>query len=175
MPVLRSATAISLFAAVALIATTAVAQPDQHGGHQGGNAQGHAGGPPQGRNAPARPSGGEPHPGPHGYQRVTPPQGWNARPNTVSRGAYQHNYLAARSYKIGPYHPPTANWRATRWTYGQILPRIYWGPQYLVGDYWLFGLEVPPVGCEWVRYGDDALLVDLATGEILQVEYGVFA
>jgi hypothetical protein len=48
-------------------------------------------------------------------------------------------------------------------------------PQYLIGDYWLFGLEVPPVNYEWVRDGNDALLVDTNSGDILQVEYGVFS
>jgi len=44
-----------------------------------------------------------------------------------------------------------------------------------VGDSWLFALQVPPAGYEWVRDDTDALLVNLQTGEILQVEYGVFA
>ena len=47
-------------------------------------------------------------------------------------------------------------------------------PNYLISDYWLFALEVPPPGYEWVRDDGDALLVDTNTGEILQVEYGVF-
>jgi Ni/Co efflux regulator RcnB len=64
---------------------------------------------------------------------------------------------------------------ARRWAYGQILPRAYWGPQFILSDYWLFALEVPPVGYEWVRDDTDALLVNTSTGEILQVEYGVFA
>jgi Ni/Co efflux regulator RcnB len=92
----------------------------------------------------------------------------------VNRTAYQHNYQAARSFTIGPYHPP-AGWTARRWAYGQILPRAYWASQYILTDYWLFALEVPPVGYEWVRDGDDAILVNTANGEILQVEYGVFA
>jgi Ni/Co efflux regulator RcnB len=117
---------------------------------------------------------GEPHPGPRGYQRPSEPKGWNARPGTVDRGAYQHNYQAARSFKIGPYHRPPG-WTAHRWGFGEILPRAFWAPQYLVADYWLFALEVPPVGYEWVRDGNDALLVNTDSGEILQVEYGVFA
>jgi Ni/Co efflux regulator RcnB len=117
---------------------------------------------------------GEPHAGPTGYKRVTEPPGWNARPTTVSRPTYNHNFQAARSYKIGPYHAP-AGWVARQWTYGQILPRAYWTANYFLSDYWLFGLEVPPAGYEWVRDGNDAILVSTATGEILQVEYGVFA
>ena len=125
---------------------------------------------------PAAPSGrgqGEPHPGPTGYARVTEPTGWNTRPATVDRGAYNHNFQAARTFHIGPYHPPRG-WSAHTWAYGQILPRAYWAAPYLIGDYWLFALEVPPAGYEWVRDGDDAILVNTGTGEILQVEYGVF-
>jgi Ni/Co efflux regulator RcnB len=115
----------------------------------------------------------EPHPGPSGYQRVQEPEGSKARPATVDRTQYQHNFQAARSFKIGPYHQPPG-WHAQHWTYGQTLPRAYWGSQYILSDYWLFALEVPPVGYEWVRDGTDALLVSTTNGEILQVEYGVF-
>jgi hypothetical protein len=89
---------------------------------------------------------GEPHAGPSGYQRVAEPHGWNARPSTVDTGAYQHNFQAARAYHVGPYHRPPG-WTARQWHYGEILPRAYWGPQF----------------------------VNVDTGEILQVEYGVFA
>jgi len=126
---------------------------------------------PEGR-PPARAV--EPHPGPTHYERVPEPKGWNARPATVDRGAYQHNFQAARAYHIGPYRRPPG-WVARRWGYGEILPRAFWGPNYLIADYWLFALETPPVGYEWVRYGNDALLVSLSNGEVLQAEYGVFA
>jgi Ni/Co efflux regulator RcnB len=133
----------------------------------------HGGGAPHG--APhAAPARGEPHEGPRGYSRVAEPHGWNARPASVDRGAYQHNFQAARSYHIGPYRRP-AGWAPHHWAYGQILPRGYWAAPYLIADYWLFALEVPPAGYEWVRDGNDALLIDTNSGEILQVEYGVFA
>lgn len=157
----RKSTPVFLIATgLALAASVAVAQPEQrHGAPTGGRASSHV---------------VEPHSGPSGYQRVSPPQGWNNRPNTVDRGAYQHNYQAARSYSVGPYHPPRG-WAPRQWSYGQILPRAFWAQQYILGDYWLFALEVPPAGCEWVRCGNDALLVDIATGSIVQVEYGVFS
>ncbi len=116
----------------------------------------------------------EPHPGPRGYQRPAEPPGWNARPAAPDRGAYQHNFQAARTYRVGPYHPP-GGWSYRRFAYGQVFPRAYWGADYFLADYWLFGLEVPPVGYEWVRNGPDALLINIDSGEILQVEYGVFA
>ena len=131
------------------------------------------GGKPAAVHAPGPARQGEPHPGPSGYKRVTEPQGWNARPKAMDRPTFQHNFQAARGYKIGPYSHPRG-WAPHHWVYGQILPRPYWAQQYIIGDYWLFGLEVPPVGYEWVRDDGDALLIDVGTGEILQVEYGVF-
>ncbi len=122
----------------------------------------------------AEPPRAEPHAGPSGYQRVAEPKGWDARPKEVDRRAYQHNFQAARAFHVGAYRRPPG-WVARRWAYGQILPRAYWGPQFILADYWLFALEVPPVGYEWVRDDTDALLVNTSTGEILQVEYGVFA
>ena len=141
----------------------AIGQDREHGGpEQHGPAM----------HGPSRPPG-EPHQGPSGSQRVAPPAGWDHRPATVDRHAYQHNFQAARAFHIGPYHRP-AGWAPHHWGYGQMLPRAYWGPNYLIADYWLFALEVPPAGYEWVRDDTDALLIDTNTGEILQVEYGVF-
>jgi Ni/Co efflux regulator RcnB len=151
----------TLCAAVASISLAGIAAAQEEHRPEGGH--------PAGR----PPAHGEPHPGPRGYQRINEPHGWNTRPEHVDRGAYQHNFQAARVYHIGPYHRPPG-WVAHRWAYGQILPRAYWGPQYVIGDYWLFALEVPPAGYEWVRDDDDALLVNIQTGEILQVEYGAF-
>jgi Ni/Co efflux regulator RcnB len=156
----------SLICALALITgAVALGQEREHGG-PGGPAM-H--GPPGGGHPP-----GEPHPGPRGYQRVGPPTGWDKRPPTVDKDAYHHNFQAARSFHIGAYRRPPG-WAPHHWGYGQILPRAYWGPNYLISDYWLFALEVPPAGYEWVRDDTDALLIDTNTGEILQVEYGVFA
>ncbi len=133
------------------------------------------------RAAPARPGAGrppapraQPAPAPTRYRRVSAPKGWNNRPATVDRSKYQHNFKAPRSYRIGPYVRP-AGWVAEHWAFGQILPAAYWTAEYLIGDYWLFGLQVPPAGYEWVRDDDDAILVNTSTGEILQVEYGVFS
>jgi Ni/Co efflux regulator RcnB len=146
--------------ALLLMAGAAVAdQEREHGGEH-----------PGGREAMHQP---EAYPGPNRYQRLTEPPGWNDRPAAVDRGAYQHNYQAARAYRIGPYHRPPG-WRAHHWGFGEFLPRPYWAAPYVLADYWLFALTVPPVGFEWVRDGADALLINTANGEILQVQYGVF-
>lgn len=153
------ATRISFLLALALAASApALAQhEEQHAEH-----------------APARPEAhGEPHPGPRGYERVAEPHGWNTRPATVDRKVYEHNYQAARVYHVGSYRRPPG-WVAHRWAYGEVLPRAYWAAPFILADYWLFALEVPPAGYEWVRDDSDAILVNVSTGQILQVEYGVF-
>jgi Ni/Co efflux regulator RcnB len=157
----RTSTAFLLAATLAVVGATASAQ--ERGREEAPHPEAHA--------APPR---AEPHPGPQGYQRVAEPKGWDARPKEVDRGAYQHNFQAARTFHVGAYRRPPG-WAPHHWGYGQILPRAYWGPQFLLADYWLFALEVPPVGYEWVRDDTDAVLVNTSTGEILQVEYGVFA
>lgn len=161
--------------AFALATAAAIAQQEHENEHAGEHAQQH-GNTHAATHVQSRPAprAAEPHPGPHGYQRAPEPKGWNSRPAKVDRATYQHNYRAARSYRIGPYHRPSG-WEAHRWAYGQMLPRAYWAPEYRIGDYWLFSLDVPPPGYEWVRDDDDALLVDTSSGEILQVEYGVFS
>jgi Ni/Co efflux regulator RcnB len=163
--VLRHFSGISL---ALILGLSGAANADPQHEHPGGPGEEHGGGGRPAMHAP------EPHPGPQGYQRVTEPHGWDNRPANVDRGAYQHNFQAARSFHVGPYHRP-AGWRDHRWGYGEIMPRAFWAPQYLLADYWLFALEVPPAGYEWVRYGGDAVLVNTGSGEILQVEYGVFA
>ena len=95
--------------------------------------------------APRPEAHGEPHPGPKGYQRVTEPKGWNSRPATLDKTVYQHNFQAARVYHVGVYRRPPG-WVTHRWAYGQVLPHAYWAAPYLLADYWLFALEVPPAG-----------------------------
>ena len=167
---LKHGLAMVVAAFVASAAGSAFAQDhEEHGAPP--HAQPHPS--PRGPAGHPEPHPAELHAGPGGYQRPEAPHGWDARPKEFDRATYQHNFQAARSYRVGPYHRP-AGWVTRHWGYGDRLPRAYWAPQYLLAEYWLFGLEVPPVDYEWVRVGDDALLINTATGEVLQAEYGVF-
>jgi Ni/Co efflux regulator RcnB len=87
---------------------------------------------------------------------------------------YQWNRNAPRIYYVPVYVPPP-NWRYRRWSYGQILPPPYWARPYWLTNYWNYGLEPPPYGYVWVRNGPDALAVDIVTGVILSVVYGLFS
>ena len=110
---------------------------------------------------------------PSGYRPIDRPGGWDRRPAQLDRPAFNHNFRAERVYRIGPYLPPRGYVYRT-WYYGSVLPPLFWTRQYWVNDFWLFGLDVPPVGFEWVRYGPDALLINTATGMIEQTVYGLF-
>lgn len=101
------------------------------------------------------------------------PQNWNNRPRNFDRRDYQRNFRAAHPFHWGQYHRPPG-WYYRRWVFGEILPAIFWTRDYWIDDFWMFDLPIPPFGYEWVRYGNDALLINTYTGEILEVEYGVF-
>ena len=87
--------------------------------------------------------------------------------------ALRRNVTAPRRFHHGAYVRP-AGWYAHRWVYGETLPVAWYGSNYWIVNFSLFGLIYPPYGYEWIRVGDDALLVDIDTGIILRVDYGVF-
>lgn len=95
-----------------------------------------------------------------------------ARAN-VDVHAYQRNVSSARHFQAGAYRAPQG-YSYRRWSWGQRLPAIYFGRNYWIGDYASYGLFAPPYGLVWVRFGPDALLIDEYSGEIVQVDYGVF-
>lgn len=101
---------------------------------------------------------------------------------SVQRGAHVHNpkfdsmrrvTTAARRFHVAAYVRPSG-WYYHRWTFGEFLPAFFFVRTYWILDWSDFGLILPPPGTVWVRVGDDAILIDQFTGEIIIVEYGVF-
>jgi Ni/Co efflux regulator RcnB len=116
--------------------------------------------------------------GPQHYARDprgfgTRPSNYNNRPRNFDRGSYQRNASASARFHYGSYNAP-GGYHYQRWTYGETLPPMYWARDYWLTSWWMFDLAIPPYGYEWVRYGDDALLINVYNGQILQVDYGVF-
>lgn len=87
-------------------------------------------------------------------------------------GNLPHQFQAEHRYRMAPRYYPQG-WYARRWAYGQTLPWGWFGPQFYL-SWQNYGLPAPPPGTEWVQEGSDAVLVDISTGEVLSVEYGVF-
>jgi Ni/Co efflux regulator RcnB len=61
-----------------------------------------------------------------------------------------------------------------RFGIGERIPGILLAADFFIADYALYGLEYPGEEYVWVRDGDDAVLVDRYTGEVIEVEYDVF-
>ena len=97
----------------------------------------------------------------------------HATNRNFDRHTYQRNFVAPRRFHAAGYVRPHG-WYEHRWTYGEILPAIFWSQNYWLANYVDYGLQDPPPGFVWVRYGDDAVLIDQGSGEVLQVEYDVF-
>ena len=111
-----------------------------------------------------------------GYNRL-PGEGHAFRDRDRGRawynpGAYNQYYHARSRYRAAPYRYPYG-WFTRTWYYGEYLPNGWFTPTYYL-DWRAYGLGYPPIGCEWVRVGDDAILVDVWTGEILSIYYGLF-
>lgn len=93
---------------------------------------------------------------------------WQGRFNRRNVTA-QHHYR----YRGNAWRWPSGH-SYRRWTYGMTLPSLFWASNYWISDYSNYGLAYPPPGTVWVRYGNDAILIDRYSGEILEVVYGQF-
>jgi Ni/Co efflux regulator RcnB len=62
-----------------------------------------------------------------------------------------------------------------RYSIGDSFPEQFWIQQYFINDFAGYGLQAPPPGYQWVRFGPDLMLVNLGNGAIAQVAYGAFA
>ena len=91
-----------------------------------------------------------------------------------ARGGFSYNGRQYARFHAEPFRFP----RGYSYRYygrGQYLPRVYLYDSFFLNDYADFYLSPPP-GPEyrWVRYGPDALLVDVDTGQVVDAAYGVF-
>lgn len=86
---------------------------------------------------------------------------------------WRRNVHAHHRYRWHAYHRPHG-WYRHHWRFGEYLPRAWWARDYWIDDWSAFGLLAPPYGYVWVRVGNDALLIDSDTGEVLRVVYDIF-
>lgn len=54
---------------------------------------------------------------------------------------------------------------------GSMVPRRWWGPQFQVRNWQMYGFPQPYAGCRWIRYYDDALMID-GEGRVLDSRPG---
>jgi hypothetical protein len=77
-------------------------------------------------------------------------------------------------YHPGPYYAPFRAHRYNRLQIGFFLDSLFFQPRFFINDPWDYRL--PPVygPYRWVRYYDDVLLVDIYSGEVVDVIYDFF-
>jgi len=90
------------------------------------------------------------------------------------QGRYPAVYRSHQRYRYGGYYRPPIGFYAHSWAFGEFLPHGWYGSDYLLNDWWSYGLPYPPLGYDWVRVGDDALLIDSYTGRVVQVVQDIF-
>ena len=76
-------------------------------------------------------------------------------------------------FRFGIYYDPFG-WSYRPYSIGWPMRSSYWGDRYWLRDPWTYRL--PPVygPYRWVRYWDDAILVDLRTGRVVDVIHNFF-
>jgi hypothetical protein len=84
-----------------------------------------------------------------------------------------HGHPVHRIHFAHPWvYPP--GWAYRRWVVGGVLPALFLAPAYYYSGWAALGLPPPGPGLQWVQYGPDMLLVNVSTGQIVDVVYGVF-
>lgn len=79
------------------------------------------------------------------------------------------------AYRLPRYYAPyNAGYGYRRFGIGVSLQSAFWGQNYWLDD--PFAYRLPPAygPYRWVRYYDDALLVDLRSGLVVDAVYGIF-
>jgi Ni/Co efflux regulator RcnB len=100
-------------------------------------------------------------------------RGWYDRYRADHFRFYNGRYFARERFRVNLYLAPFG-YAPRLWQRGQFLPFEYYDASYFIGDYWTFNLYEPPFGCRWVRVRGDALLVDTASGEVVDAVYDLF-
>jgi Nickel/cobalt transporter regulator len=160
--------ALVIAATIALVAPgLAVAQDHHDDHHQGGPP--HPGGPPP-HPVPPRP-GFAPHGPPPGAMAHPMGHPVGGPPGAVAQFSYRGRMI--ERVHIHPFiYPPGFAYR--RWAVGAALPPVFLARDYWYADWATLGVEPPPPGYQWVRYGPDLILVNVITGQVADVAYGVF-
>jgi len=100
---------------------------------------------------------------------------WNRTWRNDNRYDWQRYRYSNRSIFRSPYYAPRGyGYGYNRLSIGGLLDQIFWGRDYWIGDPYEYRLPPAPYGTQWVRYYNDVVLVDVYTGEVVDVIYDFF-
>jgi hypothetical protein len=77
------------------------------------------------------------------------------------------------TFRVGIYYDPFG-WNYRPYQIGWRLWPSYYSSRYWINDPWQYRLPYAPPGYVWVRYWDDAILVDRWSGEVVDVIHNFF-
>ena len=97
----------------------------------------------------------------------------NRTTNVNVNHAYHPSTWNRARIHAGAYNYPHG-YAYQRWAVGRPLPRAFLAPAYYYTGYAALGLTAPPPSYHWVRYGPDLMLVNITTGNVVDIRYGVF-
>ena len=83
-------------------------------------------------------------------------------------------YRNRHHYRQRPYYSPYRNWSYRRFSIGLFLQPLFYSQNYWLSDPYQYRLPPAPPGAQWVRYYNDVLLVDVYSGEVIDVIYDFF-
>jgi Ni/Co efflux regulator RcnB len=86
---------------------------------------------------------------------------------------HNHRHHHRSLFRLGRYYDPYG-WGYRRWSIGFSLWPSYYGSNYWLNDPWMYRLPPAYGPYRWVRYYDDALLVNIYTGQVVDVIYNFF-
>jgi hypothetical protein len=99
---------------------------------------------------------------------------WNGDWRNDHRYDWRHYRDRNRSvFRIGFYFDPFG-WNYQRYNVGWRLWPSYYSSRYWINDPYMYRLPYAPPGLQWVRYYNDALLVDTWDGQVVDVIYNFF-
>ena len=100
---------------------------------------------------------------------------WNndwRRDNRYNWSGYRNQHRNV--FSVGRYYSPYRNYSYSRLSIGFFLDRGFYGNNYWVNDPWQYRLPEVYGPYKWVRYYDDVILVDIYSGEVVDVIHNFF-
>lgn len=76
-------------------------------------------------------------------------------------------------FQLGYYYDPFG-WGYSPYQIGWRMWPSYYSSNYWINDPWQYRLPYAPPGTRWIRYWDDAVLVDTWSGQVVDVIYNFF-
>jgi hypothetical protein len=112
-------------------------------------------------------------PPPAQYRPTTQPRWSTSWRNNNKYDWHNHRRHHRSLFHLGFYYDPFG-WGYSPYQIGWRLWPSYYSSRFWINDPWQYRLPYAPPGTRWVRYYDDAVLVDTWSGQVVDVIYNFF-